>query len=121
MGLDMYIEAHRKEEVVEVVYWRKNWDLRNFMKFKDEDVCSYPGLRLEKKDLKKIIDYCAYHPDYWFDYGEDMYEEEQNETHLATLVDNAEGFHNMGKLCYLYALWDKLRDEGWKIYYYDNY
>lgn len=44
MGLDMYLEAHRGDESVELVYFRKNWNLRNYMKFKDDDVCTYPGL-----------------------------------------------------------------------------
>lgn len=121
MGLDMYVEAHRGDESVELVYFRKNWNLRNYMKFKDDDVCTYPGLRLEKEDLKKMIDYCAYNPDYWYDYGEDMYDDDEEQNHLATLVDSADGFRNVNKLCYLYAIWDKLQDEGWKIYYYDNY
>lgn len=121
MGLDMYVEAHRGDESVELVYFRKNWNLRNYMKFKDDDVCTYPGLRLEKEDLKKMIDYCAYNPDYWYDYGENMYDDEEKQNHLATLVDSADGFRNVNKLCYLYAIWDKLQDEGWKIYYYDNY
>ncbi len=119
MGLDMYIEAHRGEESIELIYFHKNWNLRRYMKFQDDDVCSYPGQRLKKSDIKKMIDFCAYNPDYWFDYGENMYDDEQN--HLATLVDSAEGFRNVNKLCYIYAIWDKLRDEGWKIYYYDSY
>ena len=119
MGLDMYIEAHRGEESIELIYFRKNWNLRRYMKFQDDDVCSYPGKRLEKSDIKKMIDFCAYNPDYWFDYGENLYDYGRN--HLATLVNNAEGFQIVNKLCYLYAIWDKLRDEGWKIYYYDSY
>ena len=91
----MYIEAHRGEESIELIYFRKNWNLRRHMKFQDDDVCSYPGQRLEKRDIKKMIDFCAYNPDYWFDYGENMYDDEQN--HLATLMDSAEGFRKMNK------------------------
>ena len=66
--------------------------------------------------ISKFLDFIKFGAD-----DEDMYDDEEKQNHLATLVNNAEGFRNVNKLCYLYAIWDKLRDEGWKIYYYDNY
>ena len=118
MGLDMYVEAHRGDESVELVYFRKNWNLRNYMKFKDDDVCTYPGLRLEKEDLKKMIDYCAYNPDYWYDWEPLDYDgNPRSPEEMSGYIEEANGFKKIGQLCYLLSMYDDWMKAGYQLFY----
>lgn len=49
----MYIEAHRGEESIELIYIRKNWNLFHYMESQNYDVYSCYGKCLEKSDIKK--------------------------------------------------------------------
>ena len=96
MGLDAWICARKRTDTpltgndIELIYWRKNHDLHQFIGHPEESG-SPRGLLLDRKMLENIIDFEVHHPDYWYDYGEDMYDNEEKQNHLATLVDSADG------------------------------
>lgn len=118
MGLDMFIIARKNvgtpnEESRELVYWRKYWDLRNFMLFQDDEVCRSPGLRIDKPMLEKMIKYYTENPDY-------NYDAPGKET-LFSDIEEASGFSQLTKLCYILKNYDTLINEGWQLYYIDSY
>lgn len=103
MGLDMYIDARRnigtpQEEREEVMYWRKFWDLQNYIvEITDAKVESAEGkvcdTKLTKEDLENIIHFCCYNRDYF------------------------DGFTSVPKLCNLWQKWEWYAAEGWTFWY----
>lgn len=105
MGLDMYIDARKNigtpnEERKEKVYWRKFWDLQDYIvKITDGKVDSgeIKDTKLTKEDLENIIHFCCFHRDYFDEFG------------------------SVPDLCELYDEWDTLRAEGWTFWYNANW
>jgi len=78
MGMDAYIfrartkkafeEKHwyESEEITEVWYTRKFWDLINNLSFiKNIDECACDFIQLTKADLEEMIDISCHNPDYF--------------------------------------------------------
>lgn len=104
MGLDMYIDARRnirtpQEERKEVAYWRKFWDLQDYIvELTDakKDVGVIEDTKLTKEDLENIIRFCCYNRNYF-------------------------GNFDVSQVCELYAEWDAMAAEGWTFWYNGNW
>lgn len=105
MGLDMYIDARRnigtpQEERVTQVYWRKFWDLHNYItSITDatvDDGC-VEDTRLTLEDLGSIITFCCLHRDYF------------------------DGFDSVPDLCEVQDEWASMVAEGWSYWYNANW
>lgn len=77
-----------------VWYARKFWDMVREMSFlKDyNDKCG-EFIRIHKKDLREMIDFYCYHPDYF------------------------DGFNGLPRLCELYQAFDAMEDAGINLYF----
>ena len=115
MGMDAYLySAHSKKELQsdlywnnheedeenkwsisrELVYWRKFYGLHDFISnnLPESYECG-DYVRITKKMLKKIIEFCCFHSDYW------------------------DGFDTVSVLCEIYDHYDELKEAGLKIFY----
>ena len=76
----------------QVWYARKFWDMMYGMSF----LCDYECgdyCRLSKNDLKEMIDFYSYHPDYFY------------------------GFDGLPRLCELYQVFSSLTNAGLNLYF----
>ena len=118
MGMDAYMfSAHSKKELQSDDYWaakineiieeenkwsqsnelwyaRKFYDLHTFITYHfcpDYECGDF--IEISKEDLKKIIEFCCFHRDYF------------------------DGFHTVPALCEIYDHWDDLTEHNLKLFY----
>ena len=76
----------------EVWYARKYWDMMFEMSFLRNYRCG-EVIRLHKANLREMIDFYCYHPDYF------------------------DGFNGLPRLCELYQAFDSLEENGLNLYF----
>lgn len=114
MGMDAYLfSAHSKKELQsedywdkiknenkewtnrqELVYWRKFYDLQDFISSNlPEPYENGDYIEIDKEMLKEIIIFCCFHKDYW------------------------DEFKTVPKLCQVYNHYNEIEEAGLKIFY----
>lgn len=121
MGLDMHLVMARNRKMLEekefwsncidvtnieefeydksaiVCYWRKFWDLHNFISNRKGCLDNGEWCEITRKDLEDMIEYATHNKDYW------------------------DGFRSVPALCEVLYNYDKLRENGFNLFYEGDY
>lgn len=104
MGMDMYIDKIKRcptdksviLERAELVYWRKFWDLHNYLGLYEHDDYGI-DVRMTKEDVEKCLDFCCHNRDFFGTFG--------------TVAD----------VCELLNEFDDIEKAGWEVVYNANW
>ena len=99
--LNQIIDAERKEDFeydkpAILVYWRKYWDLYNFLSQR-HNLDNGEYVEINKEELEEIINFATHNPDYW------------------------DGFESVPSLCKVLYNYDKIRENGFRLFFEGDY
>ena len=97
--IELYSENYDYNKPAILVYWRKFWELHKFLMNEEEIEDHDNGVWIEvnKERLEKIINFAAHHPDY------------------------GDSFDSLPQLCITLYNYDKLRENGLRLFYEGDY